>query len=371
MRWGMSERTLKPGWRMVKFGDVVHLNTEKVADPLAGGIERYVGLEHLTPEDLHIHTWGQVAEGTTFTNYFKPGQVLFGKRRAYQRKVAVADFAGVCSGDIYVFEPKDPETLIPELLPFVCQTEGFYEYAVGTSAGSLSPRTNWSQLANYEFPLPPLDEQRRVAEVLWAAEEAYENYLLVKRSCMTLLDAYLYKIISNTENPQIDIGSISKFSSGTSIKVTNLPSVKSEENPIPVFGGNGIAGYTNATLTTKKNVIVGRVGQFCGKVYYTTQACWITDNALYSVTVDYERVYIEYLAIILEAANLNKAKIGNYLPLINQKVIHSTLVPLPSLNEQKKIYEQFHNLKQALSWIEARLQSQKEFNDQSREYLLT
>jgi restriction endonuclease S subunit len=166
----MSDRTLKPGWTRVKFGDVVRLNTDRIADPTAASIERYVGLEHIEPEDLRIRRWVLVAEGITFTSYFKPGQTLFGKRRAYQRKVAVADFEGVCSGDIYIFEPKN-DCLLPELLPFICQTERFYEYAVGTSAGSLSPRTNWTQLAQYEFALPPLAEQRRMAEVLWAVED--------------------------------------------------------------------------------------------------------------------------------------------------------------------------------------------------------
>ena len=80
--------------------------------------------------------------------------MLFGKRRAYQRKVAVADFDGVCSGDIYVFETKDAKVLLPELLPFICQTDAFFDHAVGTSAGSLSPRTNWSQLSNYSLSLP-------------------------------------------------------------------------------------------------------------------------------------------------------------------------------------------------------------------------
>jgi type I restriction enzyme S subunit len=182
----MTERTLKPGWKMVKFGDVVKLNTDRVANPLASGIERYVGLEHLTPEDLHIHSWGLVAEGTTFTNLFKPGQVLFGKRRAYQRKVAVAEFEGVCSGDIYVFETKDPGVLLQELLPFICQTEGFYKYAVGTSAGSLSPRTNWTQLAEYEFSCPPIDEQQRIAVLLWAATEMIEKYKRVVYSLRRL-----------------------------------------------------------------------------------------------------------------------------------------------------------------------------------------
>ena len=118
-------KTLKPGWRRVKFGDVVRLSKARSQDPLADGIERYVGLEHLEPGDLRIRSWGNVADGVTFTSVFQPGQVLFGKRRAYQRKVAVADFSGVCSGDIYVLETKDAQVLLPELLPFICQTDAF------------------------------------------------------------------------------------------------------------------------------------------------------------------------------------------------------------------------------------------------------
>jgi type I restriction enzyme S subunit len=101
---------------------------------------------------------------------------LFGKRRAYQRKVAVAEFEAVVSGDIYVLAPKDTQRLLPELLPFLCLSERFFQHAVGTSAGSLSPRTNWSSLASFEFVLPPLDQQRRIAEILWAVDTAERNY---------------------------------------------------------------------------------------------------------------------------------------------------------------------------------------------------
>jgi len=168
---------VKKGWTRVAFGDVVRLCRERSSDPERDGIERYVGLEHLEPGDLKLRRWGNVDDGTTFTSVFHAGQVLFGKRRAYQRKVAVADFDGVCSGDIYVLEPKN-EHLLPELLPFICQTDGFFEHAVGTSAGSLSPRTNWDSLASYEFALPPLEKQRRIAEVLGVlllAREAFRN----------------------------------------------------------------------------------------------------------------------------------------------------------------------------------------------------
>lgn len=166
----MNSETLKLGWTKVKFGEVVRLCKDRSSDPEADGIERYVGLEHLEPEDLRIRNWGLVADGTTFTSRFKPGQVLFGKRRAYQRKVAVADFEGVCSGDIYVFESADPKHLLPELLPFICQTDRFFEYAVGTSAGSLSPRTNWKSIRDYEFNLPPLETQREILTSLNKAD---------------------------------------------------------------------------------------------------------------------------------------------------------------------------------------------------------
>ena len=171
----MGSGRRKPGWTRVAFGDVVRLCTERTSDPAAEGFERYVGLEHLDPGDLAMRRWGDIADGTTFTTVFRPGQVLFGKRRAYQRKVAVPDFSGVCSGDIYVLESGNDRHLLPELLPFVCQTDSFFDHAVGTSAGSLSPRTNWRSLAAYQFALPPLDEQHRLANVLTAVMEASQT----------------------------------------------------------------------------------------------------------------------------------------------------------------------------------------------------
>jgi len=162
----MASDRLKPGWTRVTFGEVVRLSKDRSSNPESAGFKRYVGLEHLDPGNLAIRRWGHVADGTTFTTVFRPGQVLFGKRRSYQRKVAVPDFAGVCSGDIYVLTPRDDRHLLAGLLPFVCQTEAFFQHAIGTSAGSLSPRTNWRSLAAYEFALPPLVEQRRIAKLL-------------------------------------------------------------------------------------------------------------------------------------------------------------------------------------------------------------
>lgn len=165
----MSLNLDKSAWRRVAFGDVVRNVNETVKDAEGAGIDRVIAMEHLDPGELKIDRWGSVADGTTFTRKAKPGQTLFGKRRAYQRKVAYAEFEAICSGDIYTFEADDAH-MLGELLPFLVQSNRFFDHALGTSAGSLSPRTNWRDLANFEFDLPPLDEQKRIADLLWATE---------------------------------------------------------------------------------------------------------------------------------------------------------------------------------------------------------
>ncbi|ATD80670.1 MULTISPECIES: restriction endonuclease subunit S [Desulfovibrio] len=217
----MSAQSLKPGWKMVKFGEVVKNANLVERDPETNGVERIVGLEHIDPENLHIRRWNSVADGTSFTRKFVPGQTLFGKRRAYQRKVAYAEFEGICSGDILTFEPKNRKVLLPELLPFICQSNAFFDHALGTSAGSLSPRTSWTALQDFEFPLPPLDEQKRIAEILWAADETTECYADSALRIVAIADAALSKFFEKHKEvlswtPAIDV--CEKISVGIVIK---------------------------------------------------------------------------------------------------------------------------------------------------------
>ncbi len=100
----------RKNWKRVRFGGVVE-NCNETCNPEEAGVERVVAMEHLEPGSLHVRCWGKVADGTTFTRRCRPGQVLFGKRRAYQRKVAVAEFEAVVSGDIYVLAPKTIELI--------------------------------------------------------------------------------------------------------------------------------------------------------------------------------------------------------------------------------------------------------------------
>ena len=160
----------------VLLGDVA----EEVRDNYkeTDGNPAVVGLEHLIPGEIRLKEWSEDTN-TTFTKAFHKGQVLFGRRRAYLKKAAVAPVDGICSGDITVISAK-PDKILPELLPFVIQNDDFFDFAVGKSAGSLSPRVKWSRLKEYEFNLPSLPQQKELAKLLWSfvdAKEAYEDLI--------------------------------------------------------------------------------------------------------------------------------------------------------------------------------------------------
>jgi type I restriction enzyme S subunit len=207
----MTIDKLPNGWTCVKFGDVVRNCNENSRDLEAEGVERVVGLDHLDPGSLRLVRWDELAElpdGTTFTRKFRTSQVLFGKRRAYQRKVAVPNFAGVCSGDILVFDPAD-ERMLADFLPYVVQSDGFFDHALGTSAGSLSPRTKWAELAKYEFALPPIDEQQRIVKLLKAADGHIGALREAISACASLSAASANAFVAaDRDTTEVTLGSI-------------------------------------------------------------------------------------------------------------------------------------------------------------------
>ena len=177
----MSTDKLPDGWTRVKFGDVVRKVSDRV-DPETAGIERYVAGEHMDTDDLSIRRWGDVGDGylgPAFHMRFKPGQVLYGSRRTYLRKVAVADFEGICANTTFVLEPSSKD-LLPEFLPLVMTTEAFHDHSIKQSKGSVNPYINFSDLTWYEFALPPIDEQQRIVDVIGAVDQMVDARLLVR-----------------------------------------------------------------------------------------------------------------------------------------------------------------------------------------------
>ena len=380
----MKSESLKPGWRRVKFGDVVRLSKARSQDPLADGIERYVGLEHLEPGDLRIRSWGSVADGVTFTSVFQPGQVLFGKRRAYQRKVAVADFSGVCSGDIYVLETKDAQVLLPELLPFICQTDAFFDHAVGTSAGSLSPRTNWTSLDHFEFALSPIDEQKRLVELLGSIAALEEELRIAEHEADRLQKAAMQDLLDADLNGWASkpIGQVLKVTTGGTPSRNNatfwngdIPWVKtgevnyyvidSTEESITAEGLKGSA----AKLCPPNSVLValygqgptrGRVGML-GIEAAVNQACAaIYPNADFDPWFVYYYLSGKYLSLRAMAQ-------GAAQPNLNLAMIKGFGMPTPTLEEQKAAVASIDAVAKAKAEIRRRRKQIAEMKRELRE----
>jgi hypothetical protein len=171
-------------WKRLPFGEFAQNVNERV-EPSQASDEIYVGLEHLDPQDLHIRRWGKGSDVIGTKLRFRQGDLIFGRRRAYQRKLAVAEFDGICSAHAMVVRAK-PAVVLPEFLPFLMMSDRFMNRAIEISVGSLSPTINWTTLKLEEFALPPLDQQRRIAAILWAVDEM----LTCSDKLVTNLNAY-------------------------------------------------------------------------------------------------------------------------------------------------------------------------------------
>ncbi|MDA0898855.1 MAG: restriction endonuclease subunit S [Bacteroidetes bacterium] len=205
----MSTREMfidKSSWTVTKFGDVaiqqkVNVNREDTT------LTKYVKGEHMSSEDIHLRSWGELQDeylGPAFIRYFEKGDILYGSRRTYLKKVSIAPFQGITSNTTFVIKAIE-EKFDKRLLPFLMLSDGFTEHSIMHSKGSVNPYINWKDLANYEFLLPPKDQQAELAELLWAVNNSFERNLELKNSLSNYFermknDSISGKFSSNSNN---------------------------------------------------------------------------------------------------------------------------------------------------------------------------
>lgn len=162
----------------IKLKDVINRVQTKV-DKDNTSLIYYVGGEHIESENVCITKRGLI-EGSTigpmFYYGFKAGDFLLVSRNPHLKKAGVVGFEGICSEKTFVLATANSEVLLPEYLPFILQNDTFWEYAYQHRHGSTNTFINWSTLANYEFELPNIEIQRKLAEILWAINDTMESY---------------------------------------------------------------------------------------------------------------------------------------------------------------------------------------------------
>ncbi len=168
----------------VFLGDVVKRVRNKV-DKDNTDLVYYVGGEHFENGEVIISKKGIIKESTigpAFNMSFEPGHVLLMSRNPHLRKAGVVDFSGICSNVSYVCETKDEEKLRQKFLPFIFQSEIFWRFAEANKKGSTNFFLNWSDFERFEFALPSIQEQDKLIELLWGAnntKEAYKKLLYI------------------------------------------------------------------------------------------------------------------------------------------------------------------------------------------------
>ena len=193
----MNDITInKTGWKKWRFDEFAQNISERV-EPSQTDMDVYVGLEHIDPDTLHLSRYGHPSdvEGTKLRFY--KGDIIFGRRRAYQRKTALATTDGICSAHAMVLRAKE-DVVDPSFFPFLFHSKQFIDMAITISVGGLSPTINWKDISKQEFLLPPKSEQKRLAELLWAADEMIEKEKKEKQELELFRKSKLKDIFNST-----------------------------------------------------------------------------------------------------------------------------------------------------------------------------
>lgn len=372
--------SLKPGWKRYRFDEIAVNVNKRVDNPAKAGVEHYVGLEHLDADSLKIRRWGSPLDVAATKLLFEPGDVIFGRRRAYQRKLGVAEFKGIASAHSLVLRAR-PQVILPNFLPFFMQSDTFMERAIKISVGSLSPTVNWKALAKEEFALPPLEEQLKQYKILSAMEHLIQETLEMNKTQRQMKVALIEEVVKKSNN-WLPINSLIVDSSyGSSSRAFSEPS--SEGIPIlriPNILRDAVdfSDLKFVKLSTKEvgryslqkgDILVVRtngnpnnVGR-CVAVPQLTQA-YVYASYLIRLRVRDKDILPQFLVAVLNSATIRRylrgsvrSSAGNFN--INTQGLRSQKIPRPPIEVQSRVIKNVTQLNHNIKLLEERLEHHK------------
>ena len=183
----------KTSWKLTKVGDLAKDISKRIDNPGESEYDRFVGLGNFVSGDIKIKTWETTENLASSAKAFNAGDILFARRNAYLRRASLVDFDGCCSGDAFVLR-ENHDKIVPGFLAFLMNSNAIWDYANSNAAGTMSKRVKWRDLAEYEFLLPPKDQQVQLAKLLWAMDDVIERESLLCDKAQALLEAFRRKI---------------------------------------------------------------------------------------------------------------------------------------------------------------------------------
>ena len=164
----------KSNWELTRLGYLAEEISQREDNPSSSDFDRFVGLEHFVSGELKIKDWKPTDDLVSAAKVFQSGDILFARRNAYLKRASMVEFDGVCSGDAFVLR-ENHDKVVSGFLAFIVNSTALWEYANSNAAGTMSKRVKWRDLAEYQFLLPPKDQQAKIAELLWAMDDVVEK----------------------------------------------------------------------------------------------------------------------------------------------------------------------------------------------------
>ena len=336
--------------------DQIAVNSTSKKKPVETDKEHYIGLEHLDSNCFTVSRWGADAAPVGEKLIMKKGDILFGKRRAYQRKVAIAPFDGIFSAHGMVLRPKT-DVIDPDYFPFFLSSDYFMETAIRISVGGLSPTINWKDLKEQEFNLPSLEEQKVLAEELWAAYRLKEAYQRLLNATDEMVKSQFLEMFGGISNS----AALTDICSPRQWKT--IPTKDFTVDGFLVYGANGVIGRYPEYNHEKPTILIACRGASCGTINVSQPKSYITGNAmcLDNVNEDYT---LDFLSFYLRIYDFTSIITGGAQPQITRENLAKVKVIKPQIEAQKRfsiIYRQADKskfeLRKAISAIDEVIKS--------------
>ena len=349
----------RKSWRKVQLAEVCEEISIRVDNPALSGQSRFVGLEHFDSGELKIRRWGSPENLDSSMKSFLSGDVLFARRNAYLKRASLADFGGLCSGDAIVLR-ENRELFVPGFLAFILNTDRFWEFAIANAAGTMSRRVNGKTLMRYEFHLPSLEQQRRIAGILWAVDEQRNRFLEARGAASDYRKSLFGQSLE--QFPARPLVEVAEFLDGKRVPLSEKERAK-RKGPYPYYGASGVIDSVDGYLFDEPLVLLSEDGfnlvNRNSRIAFKVEGkVWINNHA--HVLRPKPETNIDFLADYLESISLDPYITGTYQRKLNKSECERIPVPFPPARVQNEIASTIGQIVEAIAAIDRQISASSE-----------
>ena len=320
--------------------DQIAINSTEKKKPAEEDRFTYLGLEHLDSGTLRVTRFGTEVAPVGEKLVMHKGDVLFGKRRAYQKKVAIAPFDGIFSAHGMVLRPKE-DVIDKDFFPLFISSDYFLDAAIKISVGSLSPTINWHDLKELEFELPDLAAQHKLAEILWSINDTMEAYKNLISATDELVKSQFIVMFGEPKNSPDAVSFETAFTIRDDLRKPINDAVRSEMHTgqlYPYYGANGQVDSINDYLMDCDAICLaedcGAYGAGEHTSYIVSGKCWVNNHA--HVLIPKECCDIEFANVYFRILDMTEYVTGTTRLKLTQAKMKTLPMILPSLELQRE-----------------------------------